>query len=83
MHSHVTGAGKGGKEKKGRKGYIERERMAMNAHLPINDSLKSTLSDTFAMVGTTSFSRQSRASGHCDLWAFVHFGQYCSKTGGI
>ena len=33
----------------------------------MNDSLKSTFSDTFAMVGMTSFWRQARASGHLDL----------------
>ena len=33
----------------------------------MKDNLKSTLSDTLAMVGTTSFWRQSLASGHFDL----------------
>jgi hypothetical protein len=33
----------------------------------MNDSRKSTSSETFAMAGRTSFCRQARASGHLDL----------------
>lgn len=36
-------------------------------YFPIYDSLKSTLSLTLSMVGTTSCWRQSRASGHFDM----------------
>lgn len=42
-------------------------------YLPIMLTLKSTLSDTFAMAGKTSFCRQSRASGHLDMM--------CTSTG--
>lgn len=36
-------------------------------HLPMYESLKSTLSLTLSIVGTTSCCRQSRASGHFDI----------------
>jgi hypothetical protein len=40
-------------------------------YFPMNDSLKSTLSDTLAIAGMTKSCRQSRASGHFDLKNFV------------
>ena len=42
-------------------------------YLPIMLKRKSTLSDTLAMAGKTSFFRQSRASGHFDMM--------CTSTG--
>lgn len=45
-----------------------REARMLRTHFPMNDSRKSILSDTLAIVGTTSFCRQSRASGHLDLF---------------
>lgn len=55
----------------------------------MNDSLKSTLSEMFAIVGMTSFCRQARASGHLDLagckyWAaklYVLPYMMCTSTG--
>jgi hypothetical protein len=53
--------------------YVICLRVADATYLPIMLNRKSTLSDTLAMAGKTSFLRQSRASGHLDMM--------CTSTG--